>query len=145
MRAILVLSVSAFCLSLAARASGPSVVRLSLQTEPSQLDSSRANQVTDHFVLGHVLEGLVRYGKNGDFVPGVAESWKISGESAIFKLRKHARWSDGVPVKAADFVYGWTRVVDPANASPYAFILYAVKNAEAIAQGRKPASELGVS
>jgi oligopeptide transport system substrate-binding protein len=101
--------------------------------------------VAQNFVLGHVLEGLARYGKNGDFVPGIAESWKLAGSGVTFKLRKDARWSDGKPVTAEDFVYAWKRVVDPATASPYAFILYPVKNAEAISQGKKPVSELGVS
>src|SRR3954463_10744907 len=115
-------------------AAEPSVVRLSLQTEPGELDSSRATQVDQFFVLGHVLEGLTRFGKSGEFVPGVAESWKITGETAVFKLRKNARWSDGRPVTASDFVYAWRRGFDPKSASAYAFILEPIKNAEAITQ-----------
>jgi oligopeptide transport system substrate-binding protein len=132
-----------FCVSNAAHAA-PSVVRLALASEPGQLDSGRATAVAQIFVLGHVFEGLTRYGKNGEVVPGVAESWKLTPRGATFHLRKAARWSDGRPVTAADFVFAWRRVVDPKTASPYAAMLAAVLNAEAITNGKKPPAELGV-
>ena len=112
--------------------------------EPPQLDSTRATDQVSNFVLGHVMEGLTRYGKTGEIVPGVAESWELGETRAIFHLRADARWADGSPVTAHDFVFAWRTAVDPKTASEYAFILYPVKNAEAIGQGKLPTSALGV-
>ncbi|MEM6708041.1 MAG: peptide ABC transporter substrate-binding protein, partial [Pseudomonadota bacterium] len=57
---------------------------------------------------------------------------------------ENARWSDGTPITAQDFVFSWQQAVSPETASEYAFILYAVKNGEAISRGDVPVSELGV-
>jgi len=115
-----------------------------LTQEPPQLDSTRATDTVSGFVLGHVTEGLLRYGPNGGIRAGVAERWDIRPEGATFWLREDARWSDGQPVTAHDFVFAWRKVVDPANASEYAFIMYHVKNAEAINSGQLPSEVLGV-
>jgi oligopeptide transport system substrate-binding protein len=123
---------------------GAMVLRLALSEEPPQLDSTRATDQVSVFVLGHVMEGLTRYGDGGGIVPGVAERWELTDRRAIFHLRPDARWSDGVPVTAKDFVFAWRTAVDPKTASEYAFILYPVKNAEAIASGKLPPSALGV-
>ena len=54
-------------------------------------------------------------------MPGVAETWKQKDPTTwVFNLRKNAKWSDGTPVTADDFVYGWQRFLDPKTASPYA-------------------------
>jgi oligopeptide transport system substrate-binding protein len=123
---------------------GAKVLRLALAEEPPQLDSTRATDQVSVFVLGHVMEGLTRYGDGGGIVPGVAERWELTDRTATFHLRPDARWSDGVPVTARDFVFGWRTAVDPRTASEYAFILYPVRNAEAIASGKLPPSALGV-
>jgi oligopeptide transport system substrate-binding protein len=120
------------------------VVRLAMAEEPPQLDSTRATDQVSNWVLGHVMEGLTRYGRNGELVPGVAESWELGETRAVFHLRASARWSDGSPVTAADFVFAWRTAVDPKTASEYAFILYPVKNAEAVSQGKLPVTALGV-
>jgi oligopeptide transport system substrate-binding protein len=123
----------------------PKVVSLALLNEPPQLDSTREVDVTSSFIVGHILEGLTRYGEHGEILPGVAEKWEIKPTGAVFHLRKNALWSDGKPVTANDFVFAWRKVVDPANASEYAFIMYAVKNAEAINTKKMPIDQLGVS
>ena len=122
----------------------PGVVRLAMAEEPPQLDSTRATDQVSNFVLGHVMEGLTKYGKAGDIVPGVAERWELGERRATFHLRPDARWADGSPVTAHDFVFAWRTAVDPKTASEYAFILYPVKNAEAISQGKLPTTALGV-
>jgi oligopeptide transport system substrate-binding protein len=96
-------------------------------------------------ILGHVIEGLLRPGQHGDFLPGVAERWDIRSTGATFWLRDTAVWSDGKPVTAHDFVFAWRKVLDPENASQYAFILYPVKNGEAINRGELPPEKLGVT
>ena len=118
-------------------------ITLALGDEPPQLDSTRATDSISLFVLGHVMEGLLRYDANSQLVPGVAERWEIRPDGATFWLRDDARWSDGEPVTAHDFVFAWRQVVNPANASQYAFILYYVKNAEAINAGQMPLETLG--
>jgi oligopeptide transport system substrate-binding protein len=90
------------------------------------------------------MEGLTRAGNDGKPAPGVAESWKLSDSGATFKIRPTARWSDGKPVTAHDFVYAWRTVVDPKNASEYGFILGPIKNAEKILAKKLPAESLGV-
>ena len=115
-----------------------------LRTEPPQLDHSRATDETSIMVLGHVLEGLLRYDEHGKLVGGVAERWEIRDTGATFWLRDPARWSDGVPITAHDFVFAWRTAVDPATAAEYAFIMFAVKNGRAINEGKLPPETLGV-
>lgn len=123
---------------------GPKVLRLALAEEPPMLDSTRATDQVSIFVLGHVMEGLTRYGDGGGIVPGVAERWELTDRRAVFHLRAAARWADGRAVTAHDFVFAWRTAVDPKTASEYAFILYPVRNAEAINTGKLPVTALGV-
>src|SRR5687767_7801415 len=115
-----------------------------LADEPPQLDSTRATDQISFFVLGHTMEGLLKYDASNRLVPGVAERWDIRPAGATFWLREDARWSDGQPVTAHDFVFAWRKVVDPQTASQYAFILYYLKNAEAINSKQMPPERLGV-
>lgn len=119
-------------------------VTLVLREEPPQLNSTKATDTVSFRVLGHVMEGLLRYDEDNRLVGGVAESWEIGPEEAVFELREDARWSDGQPVTAHDFVFAWRTTVDPQTASQYAFLAYAVKNAEAINRGEMPVEALGV-
>lgn len=121
------------------------IVTIALTQEPPQLNAMKATDQVSLLILGHVMEGLVRYDKRGNIAPGVAERWELREDGATFWLRKDALWSDGVPVKAQDFVFAWQNALDPATASEYAFILYPVKNAESINQGKLKTSELGVT
>jgi oligopeptide transport system substrate-binding protein len=128
----LAVALAAFATS-PAQAATEKVLNFALQQEPPQLNAMKATDTQSFFVLGHVMEGLTTYGKKeGEYIPGVAESWKITDKEAIFKIRKNAKWSDGKPVTAQDFVFGWKTALDPKMASEYAFILYPIKNAEAI-------------
>ncbi|WP_244470144.1 ABC transporter substrate-binding protein, partial [Enterococcus cecorum] len=66
------------------------------------------------------------------------------GTTYTVKLRKDAKWSNGDPVTAKDYVYGWQRTADPKTAAEYAYLYALVKNGEAIINGEKPVSELGI-
>ena len=136
----LMIALSVSCAALA----GEKVLNFAITTEPPQLNATKATDQQSFFVLGHIMEGLTRYGDGDKSIPGVAEKWKIGDKEAIFNLRKNAKWSDGKPVTAKDFVYGWRMVVDPKNASEYAFIMYPIKNAEAINTGKAKLETLGV-
>lgn len=119
-------------------------ITISLTEEPPQLNSMKATDQVSIFVLGHLMEGLVRYDRRGRLVPGVAKSWDVQDLDYTFQLRDDARWSDGKPVTAHDFVFSWRNALDPGTASEYAFILYAVKNGEAINKGERPITDLGI-
>jgi oligopeptide transport system substrate-binding protein len=122
------------------------VAHLGNGTEIQTLDPHRNQDVSGANVLRDLFEGLINEAPNGDIEPGAAESWTVSddGKTYTFKLRRAARWSNGDPVTAHDFVYGLQRSVDPATLSTYTFILSPILNADDIAAGRKPPSELGV-
>jgi oligopeptide transport system substrate-binding protein len=118
------------------------VITIALTQEPPQLNSMKATDQVSIFMLGHVMEGLVRYDRRGNIVPGVAERWELTDESATFWLRKDALWSDGAPVTAHDFIFAWQNALNPVTASEYAFILYPIKNGEAINKGELHPSQL---
>ncbi len=118
-------------------------VTIALRTEPPQLDYGRATDSSSFTVLFHTMEGLLTYDNDMALIPGVAERWEIREDGATFWLREDARWNNGEPVTAHDFVFAWRRVQDPATASAYAFIMYPVKNAEAINRGDLPREALG--
>lgn len=117
-------------------------ITIRLTEEPPQLDTTLLTDAVSGVVIAHVMEGLLRYDQHQRLVPGMAERWKITAGQAVFNLRD-ALWSDDEPVTAHDFVFAWRTALDPANASQYAFILYPIKNAEAINQGELPVDALG--
>ncbi|MCZ6871508.1 MAG: peptide ABC transporter substrate-binding protein [Gammaproteobacteria bacterium] len=119
-------------------------ITLSLGTEPPQLDSTKSTDATSFLILGHVMEGLLRYDMHNRLVAGVAERWNVRADGATFWLRDDARWSDGEPVTAEDFVYAWKLAVNPSTASQYSFIFYMIRNARAINEGELPVESLGV-
>ena len=120
-------------------------ITLALTQEPPQLNSMKATDQVSSLILGHVMEGLLTYDRRGKIIPGVAEKWEIDTKGATFWLRKDAKWSDGKPVTADDFLFAWQTALKPETASEYSFILYAIKNAEDINKGKMPAESLAVS
>lgn len=119
-------------------------ITLALRQEPPQLDTTRATDQVSLKITGHIMEGLLRYDNRNRIIPAVAEKYHIDDKGALFYLRKNARWSDGKPVTAKDFVFAWRKTLEPSTASEYAFLLYPIKNAEAINAGKMPSSALGV-
>ena len=112
------------------------------------LDPQLNEDVSGFHVIRDLFEGLLSQDADGKLVPGVATSYEASdgNRTYTFTLRKNARWSNGDPVTARDFVYAWRRAVDPATASPYGWYLELtqITNAKEILAGRKPPSALGV-
>ncbi|WP_241622870.1 peptide ABC transporter substrate-binding protein [Rosenbergiella australiborealis] len=118
-----------------------------IKDEPASLDPAQATGLPEIPLLRDLFEGLTNQDPQGHPVPGVAESWHTNDQKTwIFTLRKTAKWSDGQPVTAKDFVYSWRRMVDPKTSSPYAWFpaLAAIQNAAAITAGTKPVDSLGV-
>lgn len=118
-------------------------ITVTIDQEPPNLDSSLTADAMGGFVLGHVMEGLLRWDEKNQLTPGVAERWEVRPDGATFWLRADARWSDGKPVTAHDFVFAWRRTVDPASASEYANFMNAIRNADEINAGKLPPDQLG--
>nr|WP_310615869.1 peptide ABC transporter substrate-binding protein [Pantoea cypripedii] len=119
-----------------------------IKDEPASLDPMKAVGLPEIQVMRDLFEGLTNQDAQGHIVPGVAQSWSSNDNKTwIFNLRKDARWSNGDPVSAQDFVYSWQRLVDPKNSSPSAWFatLSGIENAEAITKGQMTPDKLGVS
>ena len=116
--------------------------------EFSSLDPQLVEDVTGSEVLRDLFEGLMNQDADGNLVPGVATGFSSNDTRDLytFRLREDARWSDGEPVTAYDFVYAWRRAVDPVLASPYAWYmeLMSIENAAAVIRGELPVESLGV-
>lgn len=125
---------------------GLTMLRKANGTEPQTLDPHRAEDVSSANILRDLYEGLALTGPDGGPKPGAAESWTMSDDGLryVFHLRPTARWSNGDPVVAADFVAGMRRTVDPATGSNYGMILAPIAQAEAILAGQAKPDTLGV-
>ena len=114
--------------------------------DPESLDPHKTSTVYEANILRDLFMGLTIHNAKAEVEPGAAESWTVSPDGKIytFKLRAGATWSDGSPVTANDFVFSWQRLVDPATAAEYAYMLAPVVNAEDVTAGKKKPEELGV-
>jgi len=115
-------------------------------SEPDTLDPHRSEETSAADILRDLYEGLTAEAIDGSLIPGVAERWEISedGKTYTFYLRDDAKWSNGDPVVADDFVAGLRRTVDPLTLSNYAQILDMIVNAKDIRQDKLPVEQLGV-
>jgi oligopeptide transport system substrate-binding protein len=114
------------------------VFRINNMVEPESLDPGVVTGVPEHRILSNLFEGLTTTDpKDLSPTPGVAASWTLSKDGLVytFKLRD-ARWTDGKPVAASDFLYAWERVLNPKSGAKYAQHLYHLKNGEEYNKGR---------
>ncbi|GHC28434.1 peptide ABC transporter substrate-binding protein [Kushneria pakistanensis] len=122
-------------------------LNIGISGDPASLDPARVTGgVWEEDVLRDIFEGLVAIDAQGQIIPGVAKSWETSddGRTYTFHLREDARWSDGEPVTAEDFVFALRYQVNPKTASNYAHRLYPVVNAQKINAGEAELDTLGV-
>ncbi len=114
--------------------------------EPESLDPALIESTNAFNVLIDLFEGLTALDNHSKVVPGAAQSWQQTDATTwIFKLRKGAQFSDGSPVTAQDFVYGWRRMLDPKNAAALASTYGGyILNGVAITQGKLPPTAAGV-
>jgi oligopeptide transport system substrate-binding protein len=124
----------------------PSVLTRGLGGQPGSLDPQRAEDAFSYDVLRDLYEGLTASTPAGEVIPATATSWRVDddGKRYLFQLRREARWSNGDPVVAADFVEGFRHALDPATVSGAADLLRAIENAPAILLGQLPVDRLGV-
>ncbi|EPK7361413.1 peptide ABC transporter substrate-binding protein [Kluyvera ascorbata] len=119
-----------------------------IKDEPASLDPAKAVGLPEIQVIRDLFEGLVNQDANGNIIPGVATRWQTNDQKIwTFTLRNDAKWSDGTPVTAQDFVYSWQRLVDPKTTSPFAWFaaLAGITNAQDIIDGKAKPETLGVT
>ena len=122
---------------------------IGIGTEPAGLDPHLITGLTELYVTLAFLEGLATFDSETMAIkPGVAESWAMSkdGLTYTFHFDPEARWSNGDPVTAQDFLFSFERILSPALGAPYAYMLYDMKNAEAFHKGElSDFSQVGAS
>lgn len=125
------------------------VVSASLGAEPSILDATKASDRYSFYVLDYINENLTNIqtidGKRS-ILPGLAESWEHNENFTewVFHLRD-AKWADGVPITANDFVYTIRRILNKESASPMAMYYDYIKNAQSILKGQADYNEIGIT
>lgn len=139
--------ITAASLALIAGAAAEVVYNRGNNADPETLDPHKTSTVQEAHILWDLTEGLVAYNTKAEVIPGVAEKWEVSenGKTYTFALRKDAKWSNGDPVTAEDFVYSYRRMLNPETGAKYANILFPILNAEEIVNGKKKPEELGVA
>ena len=144
-------------------AGGPFEITLNIASEPQSIDPALNSAVDGAIMLGHMFEGLMKWKDSGVETPGAdgtctnaeltegqAESYEkvVNDDGTVtytFKIRSDARWSDGKPVTAGDFVYSWQRLVTPETTADYNYMIDSVVNANEIMAGDMDPTELAVS
>ncbi|MGX7235350.1 peptide ABC transporter substrate-binding protein [Enterococcus italicus] len=122
-------------------------IAISLPTQLSTLDTTQTTDKNTFTIAQQIFEGLYRFDDDSNPVPGLAKSVAISddGKTYTFQLRDNVKWSNGTVLTAADFVFAWKRLVDPATQGPNAYLLDSVVNSYDVRTAAKPVSELGIS
>ncbi len=128
---------------------GKKIIRLFGASDIPTMDISKATDTVSLEVMANVLEGLVKLDENDMPIAAGASSWDISedGTEYIFHLVENARWSNGEPVTADDYVYSWRRLADPTTRAPYQLLIETaqIANFEAIINGEAPLDDLAVT
>ncbi len=129
-------------------AAGGKVLNVQFDVEVASMDPQIATDGTSFEVQAAVTEGLYSIDAAGAPIFAMAESVEKSDDGLTYTFHlRDANWSNGTPVTASDFIFAWKRLVDPAVASEYSFIvgIAGIENAGAIIAGEKGVDELGVS
>ena len=117
-------------------------------TEPTTIDPQLVEESAGSIIVNDLFEGLYTLDNRGKIQPAGALSHDVdkTGTVYTFKLRPEAKWSNGEPVTAADYVYGWQRAADPKTASNYAWFieLMGVANAGEVLKGQQSPDKLGI-
>ena len=143
----LIISSTVFAQALPTSNKSPQTITINNGSEVASLDPHKVEGVPEGNIILNLLEGLVYEDIEGKAVPGMASSWQNENYTVwTFTIRDDAKWSDGTPVVAEDFVYSWQRLADPKTGSPYSSYLQNayIENSEAILKGLKPKESLGV-
>lgn len=123
------------------------VFRKVIPQDMTTLDTALITDAVSGDIVAQAFEGLYSINKKDKAEPAIAKSFpkkSNGGKTLTINLRKNAKWSNGDPVTAQDFVFAWRKVVNPKTASEFAYIMSDIKNADAINSGKKPVKDLGI-
>ncbi|MEA4911673.1 MAG: peptide ABC transporter substrate-binding protein [Oscillospiraceae bacterium] len=118
---------------------------VNIASEPPEMNSITMTDTVSFSVLRHIIENLTMLDANDEVVPGVATDWTVSedGLTYTFNLRQGMKWSNGEEVTANDFVFAWTKLLDPATASEYSYMGYVFANGQAFNEGKATIDQVG--
>ena len=127
-------------------ANSDQIVDIGNTGEPGTLDPHLYFTNLEEHILKDLFVGLTTMAADGQIIPGCASTWTISEDQKTwtFTLRNDLLWSDGQPLTARDFEYGFQRLLNPETAASLAFFLYGIKNAQAVNSGKLEPNLLGV-
>lgn len=123
------------------------IFKIAVQQEMPSADMSLATDTISFSAFNNIYEGLYRLDDENNPQPAGAKQLAEKSEDGLtytFKLREDAKWSNGDPVVAQDYVYGWRRTVNPQTGGQYAFLYNVITNGEAVNAGRQPITKLGI-
>lgn len=123
----------------------PSTLSRGVFGEPDTLAPRESGVTSAQTLIRDLFEGLTTFDAAGATIPGAALSWSVSPDGLVytFRLRPNLRWSDGAPLRASDFVWGWQHSLNAVRPAARATRLYALRNAARIHRGELPAASLG--
>ena len=113
---------------------------------PTSFDPPKGFDAVSYNALNNLMEGLLRLNQENVAEAAIAEDWTVSDDGLVytFNIRPDAKWSNGDDVTASDFVYSWTRLLEPERAYPSAFLGYLIKGAEEFNTGTGASNQLGL-
>ncbi len=124
------------------------VFKFRLMSEPQSFDWHIASTAIETPILMNIMEGLTEVDDNLKPKPALAQKVSVSKDQKTytFEIRKGVKWSDGKVLTAFDFVEGWKRLLLPATAAPYAYLLYDIEGAKDFHQKKEADfSKVGIS
>jgi len=112
-------------------------IRFRIRGEPETLDWNLAHTEVEAYLLMNLMEGLVTFDSQGKVRDALAANWDVSLDGKVYTFHLHPgiKWSDGVPLRADDFLYSWKRLLSPGTAASYAYFLFDIEGAQAFHQG----------
>lgn len=120
------------------------VLNWNLGAEPKTLDPQLNSAADGGYVINNTFEGLFRH-SGTEITPAIADSYEVSADGLVYTFKlKDTKWSDGSPLTANDFVYSWTRALDPLTASEYSFQLYYIKGGQEFFEGTGKREDVAV-
>lgn len=116
--------------------------------EMPAMDTIQASDTISFTTMNNVFEGLYRFNDKEELVPGMADGEPVANkDKTVYNIKiKDAKWSNGDPVKAQDFVYAWQRALDPDQKSEYGpyMMVGKIKNADKVYNKKAKPEELGI-
>lgn len=122
------------------------LLRIAVPGQPANLDPNKSTDAISGMMLMQIHEGLTVHDQNLKVEPALASAWDFNSDytQITYHLRENLKWSDGSPLNAHDFEYGWKRLLNPDTAAEYAYFLFDIKGAEDYNSGKGTAENVGI-